>query len=81
MGQALLGKGLAGPLEFLVRHSRRVPSATVHWTVTDGPWFDNNLATLEVRGRGLVMRWESGVVHGDAFDEPELRQVARVVRS
>ena len=43
-----------------------------------GPWFDNNLATLEVRGRGLVIR-DSGAVRDEAYDEPELRQVARVV--
>jgi hypothetical protein len=56
-----------------------VPTAPYNWTVTEGPWFDNNLATLEVRGLGLVLRWDSGVVRGDAFDEPELRQVSRVV--
>ncbi|TPG13985.1 alkaline phosphatase family protein [Pedococcus bigeumensis] len=78
IGQAFLGKGLARPLSFLVDHTDKVPSAPYRWTVTDGPWFDNNLATLEVRGRGLVMRWEAGEIRGDRFDAPELRQVARV---
>ena len=76
---SVIGRGLARPLEFFVRHSRRVPSAPYHWTLTHGPWFDNNLATLEVRGRGLAIRWEEGVVRGDAFDAPELNEVARVV--
>ncbi len=78
IAQAFLGKGLARPLEFLVGRTDKVPSAPYRWTVTDGPWFDNNLATLEVRGRGLVMRWEAGEVRGDRFDAPDLRQVARV---
>jgi hypothetical protein len=81
IGQAFLGKGLARPLSFLVDHTDKVPSAPYRWDVTDGPWFDNNLATLEVRGRGLVMRWEAGEVHGDRYDAPDLRRVARVVVS
>jgi hypothetical protein len=26
-----------------------------------------------------VLRWDAGVVEGENYDEPELRQVARVV--
>jgi hypothetical protein len=78
IAQALLGKGLARPLQFLVSRTEKVPSAPYRWDVTDGPWFDNNLATLEVRGRGLVMRWEAGEIRGDRFDAPDLRQVARI---
>ena len=40
--------------------------------VTEGPWFDNNLATLEVRGRGLVMRWDTGEVRGERYDAARL---------
>jgi hypothetical protein len=79
VGQAFLAKGLNRPLQFLVSRTEKVPTAPYNWTVTEGPWFDNNLATLEVRGRGLVLRWDSGVVRGEAFDEPELRRVSRVV--
>ena len=79
VGQAFLARGLNRPLQFLVSHTKKVPTAPYNWTVTEGPWFENNLATLEVRGRGLVLRWDSGVVRGDAFDEPELKQVSRVV--
>lgn len=79
IAQAFLGKGLARPLAFLVNRTDKVPNAPYRWDVTDGPWFDNNLATLEVRGRGLVIRWEAGEVRGDRFDAPDLRQVARVV--
>jgi hypothetical protein len=79
VGQALLGKGLARPLNLLVRRSSKVPTAPVRWTVTHGPWFDNTLATVEVRGRGLVVRWDTGRVRDDRFDEPELHQIARIV--
>jgi hypothetical protein len=81
IGQAFLGKRLARPLEFLVSRTDKVPSAPYRWELTHGPWFDNNLATLEVRGRGLVMRWEAGEVRGDRYDAPDLRQVARITVS
>ena len=60
------------------RRRTRCPRA-VRVETSRGPWFDNNLATLEVRGRGLVMRWEAGEVSNERFDAPDLRQVARVV--
>jgi hypothetical protein len=78
IGQAFLGKRLARPLRLLVSLTEKVPSAPYPWTVTHGPWFDNTIATLEVRGRGLVVSWHTGEVHGDRFDQPELRPVARV---
>jgi hypothetical protein len=81
VAQAFIGKGLARPLEALVKRTSKVPSAPYHWSMTEGPWFDNNLATLQVRGRGLVMRWDLGVVERDKYDEPDLREVARVVIS
>ena len=81
IAQAMLGKGLARPLQFLVGRTSKVPNAPYQWPMTEGPWFDNNLATLQVRGRGLVMRWDLGVVEGDKYDEPDLREVARVVIS
>ncbi|GAB3077290.1 alkaline phosphatase D family protein [Pedococcus soli] len=81
IAQAMLGKGLARPLKLLVRRTPKVPNAPYDWPMTEGPWFDNNLATLEVRGRGLVMRWDMGVVRGERYDAPDLEQVARVVIS
>ena len=62
---------------FLARRAKVAP-APFTWKTTRGPWFDNNLATLETRGRGLVMRWERGVVHGDKGGDPDLEIVAEV---
>jgi hypothetical protein len=34
----------------------------VRWLmVGDGPWFDNQVATLEIDGRGIEMRLEKSV--------------------
>jgi hypothetical protein len=78
VAQALLARGLNRPLQWVVSHTKRVPTAPLNWQITEGPWFDNTLATLEVRGRGLVLRWDTGVVRGEAFDAPELHQVSRI---
>jgi hypothetical protein len=79
IGQAFLGKSLARPLRMVVNRTSKVPSPPYPWTVTEGPWFDNTLATLEVRGRGLVIRWDAGRIRDDRYDEPEIHQIARVV--
>ena len=81
IAQAVLGKGMARPLELVVSRTSKVPNAPYHWPMTEGPWFENNLATLQVRGRGLVMRWDMGVVQDDRYDAPDLELVARVVIS
>ena len=78
IAQAVLGKSMARPLELLVSRTSKVPNAPYHWPMTEGPWFENNLATLQVRGRGLVMHWDMGVVQGDRYDAPDLEEVARV---
>jgi hypothetical protein len=68
---AALAYGIAGPLGQVLRRSRRVPDAPFEWRIVEGPWFDNNLATLEVRGRGLRMWWATGRP-GTEVDRPRL---------
>ena len=54
-----------------------------------GGWIEHNdpvearrfLATLEVRGRGLVVQWDAGEVHAGRYDEPDLHRVARIAIS
>ena len=48
---SLFAKSLVRPMRFVASRSRRVPDPAYPWTVTDGPWFDNNLALVTV-GRG-----------------------------
>lgn len=77
-GQSVIGRGLAWPLREVVKrtHSVRTPQFT--WRTTHGPWFDNNLATVEVTDRGLEFRWEAGeIVDGD-LEHPRLRVVSDI---
>ncbi len=73
---AVLAYGVAGPIGHLVARSAKVPDAPLTWKVLKGPWFDNNLATLEVDGRGLRLWWATGKVEGGAHDRPRLELVA-----
>jgi hypothetical protein len=74
-----LAYGVAAPIGHVVASSAKVPEAPVAWRLLKGPWFDNNLATLEVNRSGLRMWWATGVVDGDDHDHPRLVQVAEVV--
>ncbi len=73
-----LAYGVAGPIGHVVAQSSKVPDAPLVWRLLKGPWFDNNIATLEVSPAGLHMWWATGVVDGDAHDRPRLSQVAEV---
>lgn len=75
---AVMAYGLASPVGALVARSARVPDPPFRWKRVEGPWFNNNLASLEVVPEGLKLWWQTGVV--DAGDElhPRLEQVASV---
>lgn len=72
---AVLSYGVAGPVGRLASRSTRVPSAPLTWTYAEGPWFDNNLAFLRVRGPSLKMWWATGEVIDDHL-RPRLAKVA-----
>ncbi len=75
---AVASYGVAGPLGHVVARSAKVPDAPLRWRLARGPWFDNNLATLEVTGDGLRMWWATGEVRDGDHDRPALRSVAEV---
>ena len=75
---ATLSYGLAGPLGQLAARSARVSESALRWGMVRGPWFDNNLAQLEVAPDGLRMWWARGEVEGDRPDLPRLVRVAEV---
>jgi len=54
-----------------------VPLSPLRWAITQGPWYDNNLAVLELGADGLRMWWLAGETDGRA-DRPSLRRVATV---
>lgn len=74
---AFLSYGVAGPVGHVVARSAKVPKPPLRWKLLRGPWFDNNLASLEVTEDGLRMWWATGVVVDDE-DLPQLEQVAEV---
>jgi phosphodiesterase/alkaline phosphatase D-like protein len=70
--------GVAGPIGHVVARSAKVADSPLGWDLLKGPWFDNNLATLEVTDDGLRMWWATGeLVDGD-HDRPRLKGVADV---
>ena len=75
---AIASYGVAGPLGHLVARSAKVPDAPLRWRLARGPWFDNNLATLEVTEPGLRIWWATGDVEGDDHAHPRLRTVSEV---
>ncbi|RKS79539.1 PhoD-like phosphatase [Actinomadura pelletieri DSM 43383] len=47
-----------GPFRVLAKLSK-VPVPPIRWRMTDGPWFDNAIATVHLTGRHCDVRWES----------------------
>ena len=52
-GEAL-GRALA--------RSARAPDPPIHWRFTDGPWFDNQIATIELDGRRARLSIDKAIV-------------------
>ena len=55
----------------------KVPAPPLQWRLSHGPWYDNNLAILELRNSGLRLWWTAGEVV-DRPDRPVLRRVATI---
>ncbi|TDB84194.1 alkaline phosphatase family protein [Actinomadura sp. KC216] len=47
-----------GPFRALAKLSR-VPVPPLRWRMTEGPWFDNAIATVHLSGRNCEVRWET----------------------
>jgi hypothetical protein len=73
---SLFAKSLVRPMRFLASRSPRVPDPAYPWAVTDGPWFDNNIALVRV-GAALGISWVTGVVDDDP-SHPRLHEVYAV---
>ncbi|WP_185996183.1 alkaline phosphatase D family protein [Nocardioides campestrisoli] len=73
---AALSYGVAGPLGRVVSRSAQVPAPPLEWRYLEGPWFDNNVAVLEVDGRTARMRWFTGEIVDEQHDLPRLATVA-----
>lgn len=74
---AIMSYGLAAPVGALVARSARVADPPFRWAGVKGPWFDNNLAHLEVTSdEGLRLWWLTGVVDDGDQLHPRLKEVA-----
>ncbi|GLZ08820.1 metallophosphatase [Actinomadura sp. NBRC 104412] len=51
-------RAVPGPFRLLARLSKVAPPP-LKWRITDGPWFDNAIATVELDGRRCHVRWET----------------------
>jgi hypothetical protein len=72
---AVLSYGVAGPVGRLASRSTHVPKSPLDWRYAEGPWFDNNLACLQLAGPSLRMWWMTGEVVDD-HQRPRLAKVA-----
>ena len=75
---AALALGPAVPFGAWMAHKAHVPDPPFRWNGIKGPWFDNNLATLEVTGSGLRMWWATGKIEDGRHDRPHFERVADV---
>jgi hypothetical protein len=73
---AISSYGLAASLGALAARSAKVPDPPFKWSGIKGPWFDNNLASLEVTDEGMNLWWQKGVVKGGDQLHPRLERVA-----
>ena len=71
---SLFARSLARPMRFVAARSARVPDPPYRWSVTDGPWFDNNIAMCRAGSDALELSWLAGVVEEDP-GHPRLEQV------
>ena len=72
----LSSKNVGRRIGTALARSAKVPPPPFEWRNVHGPWFDNNLATLETDGRKLWIRWETGVIAHDDHAHPKLKTVA-----
>jgi hypothetical protein len=72
---AALSYGVAAPVGRLASRSAQVTEGPLTWKYAKGPWYDNNIACLELEDRDVRMWWMSGVVTDD-HERPRLKLVA-----
>lgn len=51
-------RGVSGAFRALAKLAK-VPAPPLRWRMTEGPWFDNAIATVELTGRQCTVQWET----------------------
>lgn len=75
---AVVAHGIARPLGLAVARAAGVPDPSLRWRGVAGPWFDNNLAVLDIEGTDLRTVWLGGRRVPGVDEEPQLTLVAEV---
>jgi hypothetical protein len=73
---ALAAARATGAVARLLSLAGRVSPEPIRWAVTQGPWYDNNLAVLELAPAGIRMWWNAGSVVNGVTERPALTRVA-----
>ncbi|WP_324651531.1 alkaline phosphatase D family protein [Georgenia sp. H159] len=73
---AAFGSHAARPVGALFLRWAKIPEPPWRWHGIAGPWFDNNLAVLEIDGEDLRTVWLGGRLVGGPDDRPDLDIVA-----
>ncbi len=79
MLQGTLSGWMRPPMRALVNRFGSIRKPGFDWETTHGPWFDNNLARVEVLGSRLLLTWARGDVEGHNYDDPKLVRVETVL--
>lgn len=83
-GTAALARGVRRPIGFLTRRSAKIPDPPIDWDTVAGPWYDNNLALLQVKpGNGgdrnaLEAVWIGSRIEDGQHHRPRAVVVSRV---
>jgi PhoD-like phosphatase len=75
-GSAVSIHGLAGPMGWLASRTARVPRPPIRWTISEGPWFENAIAFLDIDGRRADLRWATADIDGSG--EPSIRTLQEI---
>ncbi|MEO8851272.1 MAG: alkaline phosphatase D family protein [Allobranchiibius sp.] len=74
--QGTMANVMKKPMRLLTRRLPQVRLPAYDWDLTHGPWFDNNIGSVEVLGSRLLVTWSRGEVTGDDYTHPTLHRVA-----
>ena len=62
--------GVASLVGGLLVRTAKLPRRALRWKITNGPWFPNALASIELEGRSALVRWNTA--------RPALEELAQV---
>ncbi|MFC4529431.1 alkaline phosphatase D family protein [Sphaerisporangium dianthi] len=62
--------GVASLVGGILTRTVRLPRRALRWKITNGPWFPNAIASLDLDGRSAVVRWHTA--------RPEFEEMTRI---